>query len=361
MAAPTIRILHTTREAWSKEMSDETIEHHPLLKLMQSKNRIVYGCSGTEMWWTVKYKKVDLVPYADMDALTFVRNETTKRAALAWRGYKISDAISELEELMNAGGNDTQIIALFAEKLDQLKEDASDQLGVEFYRDGNATGNEKRFHGIESFMQLSGVSSDTEKFASTLSDSYAGLSTVPGAYGGTSSAQREYDFWSPIVVNAKYNTETFATAAVKQFRRAIDASKRGVDRESQIDLFLTSRADFGALKDQLDDKQRQVIPSQGLAKFGFPDMISVDGVEVTFDPDMPTTATNGDATTHTVRAYGFNTSKMKLKLLGKKKMLWNASGDTFREENMTKRFWAGLWGNLEFKGPRHFAKIADIS
>jgi hypothetical protein len=361
MAAPTIRILHTTREAWSKEMSDETIEHHPLLKLMQSKNRIQYGCTGTGLKWTVKYKQIDMVPYADMDTLDFVRNQTTKTAELPWRGYKISDALSELEELMNQGGDDTQIIALFAEKLEQLKEDASDQLGVEFYRDGNATGNEKRFHGIESFMQLSGVSSDASQFATTISDSYAGLTTTEGTYGGTSSADREYDFWTPIVVNSKYNAETWATAAVKQLRRAIDKTKRGVGRESQLDLFLTSRSDFGLLKDQLDDKQRQVIPSTGLAKFGFPDMISVDGVEVTFDPDMPTTATNGDATTHTVNAYGFNTSKMKLKLLGKKKMLWNASGDTFREENMTKRFWAGLWGNLEFKGPRHFAKIAAIS
>jgi len=341
---------------WTKALSDETIERHPLLRLLQEKGAIKYGASGTKAKWTVKFKQLDLTPYADMDVLTFARNTVTKTAELDWRGYKLTDAISELEELQNAG-SDEQIVNLFESKLDHMKSDASDQLGVEFYRDGNLAGNESRLHGIESFMGLSGTSSGASALATTISDTYAGLSTIPGNYGGASSADREYDFWSPVIVNSTYSTETWATAGVSQLRRAILYTNHGVGRQHQLDLFLTSRADYELLLTQLDDKQRQIIPSAGLAKFGFPNMVSVDGVEVTFDPDMPTSDAAGDV----VNAYGFNTSQMDFKLLGKKKMLWNASGDTFREENQTKRFWLGLWGNLCFKSPRHFAKIAAIS
>lgn len=350
----TLRIMRTTRELWSKQLSDQTIEKHALLKLMESRGMFRYGCTGTAKKWTVKYKLIDLVPYADMDAANFARNTTVLTAELPWRGYKLFDAISELEFAMNEGGNDTQIIDLFKGKLEQLSDDANEQIGVEFYKDGNATGNDKRFHGIESFLSVNtGAQLAADQYATTLNDTYAGLLTAKGNYGGSatdSPLKREYDFWSPVVVNTTYNGETFATSAVKQLRRAISQANKG-GKGNNLDLFLMSRENFNLLKNQLDDKQRQLIPATDLAKFGFPDMINVDGVDCTWEPDMPATDPAGVV----VDFYGFNTTKLKLNLLGKKKVLWNASGDTFREENMTHRFWTGTWGNLQFEGPRFFA------
>lgn len=350
----TLRIMRTTRELWSKQLSDQTVEKHALLKLMQGKGRLQYGCTGTAVKWTVKYKRIDLVPYADMDALNFARNTTVLTATLDWRGYKLPDAISELELAMNEAGNDTQIIDLFKGKLEQLSDDANEQIGAEFYKDGNATGNEKRLHGIESFLSVNaGAQLAADQYATTLNDTYAGLLTAKGNYGGLatdSPIKPEYEFWSPVVVNTTYNGETFATSAVKQIRRAISQANKG-GKGNNLDLIVMTRENFNLLKNQLDDKQRQVIPATDLAKFGFPDTVNVDGVDCTWDPDVPAT----DPAGLVVDFYGFNTGKVKFKLLGKKKMLWGMCGDTFREENMTQRFWCGMYGNLCFDGPRFFA------
>lgn len=356
--ATTARLLHTTRELWSKGFSDETVEHHPLLKMLQSKGRLKYGCTGTKNKWTVKYKKLPLEGYADMDVLTFGRRTLTKVAELDWRGYKMVDAISEAEQLQNEGGNDTQIASLLADKLESMKEDASDQIGQEMYIDGEATGNTKRLHGILSMMSYAqaSVSSANDQLVNDQDDTYAGLSTAYGNYGG-SSGDAEYEFWTPVIVNSLYDTNTWATTAVKSLRRAIGYTKRSMKKSHRADIGLMSRANYFTLLDQLDSTQRMLIPGRGLAKFGFEDVVNVDGVDFTFDPDIPSV----DNEAQTLRAILFNTDQMEFRLLGKKKQLWNASGDEFRSDNMTQRFWIGLYGNLVFKSPRHFAIVTDAA
>jgi hypothetical protein len=350
------RVLHATREQWAKELSDQTTESHALLKLLKERKNIKH-VAGTKLKWTVKYKQLDLTPYADMEAGNWVRNTLTKTAELEWRGYKMYDAISEQEFMENAAG-DTQIIDLFASKLKQMEEDANQRLVREFYKDGNASGNEKRFHGIESFM---GVGSQTagDQFASILDDSYAGLDTTKGHYGGADSRDPEYDFWSPVIVSTNPTGETFATKAIEMLRRGITEARRG-GQKSRLDLITTDRTNYRSILDLLDDKERLIVPADSIAKFGFGDIVHVDGCPVTIDPDMPTT----DGDNNAVRAYGWNTSQMELVLLknprGKKDMLWNASGDVFREDNFAFRFWLGIAGNIKCYSPRHFAKFVDL-
>lgn len=354
-----MRVLHTTRELWTKGFSNETIDFHPLLKLLQSKGKIKYGCTGTSNKWTVKYKQLPLQGYADMDVLTYERKRVTQVAELEWRGYKMVDAISELEMLQNEGGNDTQIASLLANKLEMMKEDANDQINQEFYIDGEGTGNTKRFHGILSFGGYT-QHTDTNTLGITQSDTYAGLSTAYGAYGG-SAGDPHYEFWTPIMVHAANNSNTWAANAPEAVRRGIHYAKHGKASSHRPDIGFCSRADYVTLLDLLSAKERLVVPTKGIAKFGFDDLVQIDGVDITFDPDMPTTFNSAGGGTGTLRCILFNTNQMELRLLGKKKVLWNASGDAFKEENMTKRFWIGLFGNLVFKSPRHFAFVGDLA
>jgi hypothetical protein len=353
----TTRVLHATREQWTKELSDQTLESHALLKLLKERKNVKF-VTGTKMVWTVKFKELALQGHSDMANVTFGRTTLTKKPELDWRAYKMTDSISE-QELAENGKGDTQIIDLFADKLKQMEEDANSRLCRELYVDGNATGNELKFHGIESFCSVS-TQTAGDLFATTLNDSYAGLNTAKGSYDSDSTS-RGYDFWSPVIVSTNATGETWAAKAVEQLRRGITETRRTMRKDHRLDLIVCNRSNYRAVLDLLDDKERLVVnQANSIARFGFGDVVQVDGCDVTIDPDIPSTDGNSD----TIRAYGFNTSQMELCILkqpNKKDQLWNASGDVFREDNMAFRFWIGTYGNLKFFSPRHFAKFVDLA
>lgn len=360
--ATSLRVLRATREEWSKELHDETLESHPLLAMLNAKKRVTYGHGGTKLKWTVKYKQLELQGYADMEVLTWARNNLLQTAELDYRGYKVVDAISELEKLQNRGSME-QVIDLFASKAKQMAEDANERIGAEFYVDGNAPGNEKRLHGIESFMGITpGSVTAADDFvgdttAAAINDSYAGLTTTAGTYGGASATDPEYDFWKPTIVQVNQTGSTWAANCDSLVRKGIVNTRRTNRKNEALDIVLLTRADYRRLLEVLDDKERVIVDKsdQGIKKFGFTDYVNLDGVDVTFDPDIPTTDANSD----TVRGYGFNTSKMELCLMSKKGNFWDASGDAFDESTQSFRFWIGFWGNLKFS-PRHFVKFADV-
>lgn len=353
--ATSLRILHTTREEWSKELHNETLESHPLLKLLNEKKRVTYGHSGTKLKWTVKFKQLALTPYADMQALSWDRNVLTKTAELDYRGYKVVDAISEFEKFQNRGGVE-QVIDLFSDKAGRMAEDANDRLCAEFYVDGNATGNTLRLHGIESFMSIS-TQTAGDALATTLNDTYAGLNTAKGSYDSDTTSSG-YDFWSPVIVSTNPTGKTWATHADEFIRLGIANQRRTQKPNEQIDMGFLPRNDYITFLNLLDDKERVMVTNSdvGIRKFGFKDVANFDGVDITYDPDIPTTDGNSD----TVRGYLLNTSKMELALMSKKGNFWDASGDAFDETTMSFRFWLGFYGNLKFS-PRHFVKLADIA
>lgn len=356
--ASTLRVLSATQEHWVKKLHDETVEQHPFLSLLRSKGRIVKVDGGEKNKWTVKYKQLDLSGYGDMEQLTWARNNLHKTAELEWRGYKMTDAISEKEMRENAG--QAAVIKLFTNKLESMRMDANDQFNAELYVDGNLAGNEKRYHGVESFMGITpGSQTAGDKFATVYNDSYAGLSTVLANYGGSSTSDPEYDFWSPVVVSTNRTGETWAADADEQIRRGILYTHRGRAANERLDLILLSRAGYEDLVELLEGKERLVFnrgSDVGVGKFGF-SAIQIDGVDVMIDPDIPTTDANSD----TVYGYGFTSAWTKLCLLGGKGSgLWNASGSVFSELDMSFRFWVGTWGNLQFS-PRHTVKFADIA
>lgn len=349
----TLRILKTTRENWSENLADATIEMHPMLKLMQGAGNLVYNCDGTDLKWTVQYKERVLTPYADFDDLAFNRTDIYQTASLDTRGYKLVDAISEKEMLQNKGKH--AIIKIFGRMAEDMQKQAGNRLCAEFYVDGNATGNGKRFHGIESFMSYTSQTASDE-LATTLNDTYGGLSTAKGNYGG-SSGERSYDFWSPVIVSTNRTGTAWSTDADQFLRRAIVDMSRSQLKSESLDLILLTRDSYRALLNLLDSKERVMVDKSdvGIRKFGFKDTVNFDGVDVTFDPDIPST----DAYSDTVRGYGLTTSKMKLKLLGDS--LWHASGDDFDVSKQSFTWWVGLYGNLVFESPKHFAKFVDLA
>ena len=353
MANTPLRILKSTRENWSENLADETIEHHPILALLKAGGRLKTNCDGTDLKWTILYKERGLIPYADFDDLSFIRQDLLQTATLDTRGYKMVDAISEKEMLQNKGKH--AIIKLFGKMADDMKKNAGTRLCAEFYVDGNATGNSKRLSGLETMMSMTGQTA-ADREATTLNDTYAGLSTAKGAYGGA-QGDRHYDFWSPMIVSTNATGYTWAANADQHLRYAITQMTRSQMKDESLDLIQLTRSAYREFVDLLSTTERVIVNKEdvGIRKFGFKDVVSFDGVDVTFDPDIPATDANSDV----VSGYGFTTGKMEYCLLGDS--LWHASGDDFDVTRQCFTWWVGNYGNLRFQSPRHFAKFVALA
>lgn len=181
-------------------------------------------------------------PYADFDVLTFNRQDLLQTATLDTRGYQAVDAISNKEMKQNKGK--FAIIKLFDGKAMRMKKTAGNRLCAKFYIDGNLAGNEKDIHGIESFMGITpGAQVATDDEATVYNDTYAGLSTTKGAYGGA-QGERHFDFWTPTVVNCNKTGTSWATDADAFLRYAIVKHTRGQKADERLDLIQLTRSAY---------------------------------------------------------------------------------------------------------------------
>jgi len=374
---PSLQILHTTLMSWSEGWSDETVEDHPLLAALREKGKILYEDGGTFIKKTLKYRRTRLAGYRDLQRQQWTRHEKTKVLELPWRGLNANEMYSDLELRQNRGR--AARVKLFANKLGDMKEELEEDFGRIFYQDGEATGFTDHPHGIQSFMSHTGAVA-TDAFATTLNDTYGGLSTARGAYGGTvkgggapsgtnfESSDPEWDFLSPVLVNALYNDGSaalsWATDACSILGRAITHAQRGKGRKHQLDVFTMDAENYNALKDQQRSKERITVnPGSDrslMVSLGFKNIMMVDGVDVMIDRDTP--ATTGGSTSVALRAYGWNFGAMALHLLPDegKKQFWNRTHDYFEPDDGSYRFIVGLWGNFKFR-PRYFVEVADYA
>lgn len=358
------RVALTTIAKWSRKLHTETIDKFLFLRKMREHGNIEYGCHGGEVRWVVKYRDHDISGYIDGAPKQFQKIKTTFNAALPWRGYESSDVITYQEKLEHGGTE--AVVEIFNNREQLIRDGLQRQLGREWFKDGNASGNERRFHGIESFGSSTGQTANDE-LATTPNDSYAGTSTSytslkSGAVNGT---DEEYGVWSPVIVNTN-RTPTSGTLrnwenySDEYIRLGLIEADRGGYAGEQIDLILLTKLAFRQLQNVLDDKERLAV-SRGkseMAKFGFGAVMSIDGVDCMWDRGIAAT----DGSSKVVSGYGFNMSKVKLKLLGgkKSKSLFTAKV-TWNSDYASTRIWMACLGNLCFISPRHFIKFAAIT
>jgi len=359
------RVALTTIAKWMKKLSVQTTQKYALLKKLQMHGNIEYGCHGGELRWVVKYRDHDLAGHVDGAPKQFQRVKTTFNAALPWRGYESSDVIT-LKEKYEHGGQEA-VVQIFNNREALIRDGLQRQLGREWFKDGNATGNEQTFHGIESFGSMTGQTA-ADELATTLNDTYAGTSTSytslkSNAVKGT---DEEYGVWSPVVVNSNRtpsggslrNWEDYADEYIRL--GLIEADYGGVAGE-MVDLVLLTKTAFRQFLNIADDKER-INLSRGseleMVRLGFKNAVELDGVPVMWDNGIAAT----DGASDTVYGYGFNCSKVKLKILGgsKSKSLFNARV-TWNDDYAATRLYFHLLGNLCFESPRHFIKFAAIS
>lgn len=351
-------IVNTTIAEYMRDAEINILRNRILLAMMESKGRITFNHSGLKFNWRVRYKRSGMTPYASDQPISFARVDRYKTAELPNdRGYVTSEMMSEIDTLQNAGNE--AIINLWNDKMTNMEEDIRENFCDELYKDGNATGNGSRIHGIESFLGAAATALAAGYVKPT--DTYADLVTTPGNYGGSwsngtyplGSGDPQYDFWSPILVDytspvtGAYTsaTRTWPNTCTEAMRNVITSTRKQKSRDGMIDLLMLEELLFKQYKNAQESfKQIPVLSGDalGMRALGF-DVMSFDGLTISTEFGMP--ASTG---------YAFNTMKMELKSL--RKQLFEPIGPVHNEEDLSYRWVIRTTGNL-ICNPKFFGKL----
>lgn len=343
---------------------------------LEGSGNIRMNMSGRGFDWDVRYRNHTPTGNNGETPRNFSRQNLWKRAELEYRGAQVTDAIYKKEMLENRSAQ--ALVNIAGKMSSRLIESMEQYLGVEWTKDGYAAGNELRFHGIESFLGYSGtvnVTTGAQRGSGTSpgaasaadpfaypSDTYAGLSTALGAYGGSQlegvwpngRAEPEYDFYSPIIVNTTstyFGGSTWSANCVKAIREGLNQVRRNDTKEDQIDMILLDRRSYIDFLNSLDSRERVVVTpgsENGLRSYGFTDVVQLDGVDVSSDGAVP--ANSG---------YGLAIGNMELLCMSGQ--LLESEGPFYDEITQQYRYVVSHLGNLKFKSPRNFFKLAAIA
>lgn len=358
-------VIHANMPNYIKGLENLVMRDRVLLAMLKKHGRIEYNKSSFESIWTVKYSQPEVEPYEDGAVIDFQRHDPALRCSLDWRGYVAQDVMTKKERLMNQG--ETQIYNRYDTIATNLKESITDTFGAEIYIDGNASGNESRMHGIESFMGYTTTTS-ASKFAAP-DDDYAGRATdlqdqggswsstlaTPPVSGGTDwpngTGTSEYDFYSPKLFNTAFDwglsTAGWNLQADLIIRRVASTMRLTGGRAGRPDILLTNGEWLAQYKDLQASKQRIIVPHKAADDLGFPESVNQEGIMLYDDFECPEET-----------AYVFNINQMKLQTLHDS--LFFSEGPDYLLDNLSWRWVVGFFGNLQFK-PKFFAKIADFT
>lgn len=372
MAAPWVGIVETTTDEYIRDVEDAIMRDYKFLALIQSRGNVTFNHGGVQMNWKVRFRRNTPKGYGDLDPMTHPRVNRHKTAKLGWRAYAMPEAVSKFDRLQNKGA--AAIVNIIADKVQVMTEDMQTFFSEQLYVDGDASGNEKGIHGLESMFGFSGISPNQP--IAFPSDTYAGINTDLGYYGGnwdvalsgggagintwpTGKGDVEFDFFSPLLVdytNAFWTatTKTWANTCTEAMRYAIIKGRKNRSKAGAIDaVFLTDEL-FRLWVELQATKERIVITQGGggdgrtLTSLGYGDTFNFEGAEITWEYGMP--ANTG---------YGINADYIELASMQGR--LFQPNGPYENEVDKSIRYDIDFFGNLRFDSPKFFFKLFNYS
>lgn len=348
------RVVATTTSKFVREVEDNTMRERKLLAYLKNHGNIKTNQSGKNWEYRIKFNRAPLQGYADADTLLFPRRNRHKVGTLEWRGYVISESCTEMEVEVNKGTE--AIIKIFENLLTDIGEDMEDGLCDKIYIDGQAAGNSKEWEGLETAL---GATTTTGAGGKTRdpSDTYAGLSTALGAFGGSwtgdwpdGSGDAAYDAHSPVLIdsdNAAWGSSpSFAAYGDDQIRFGILKAQARRPSQGRLDMVLmtdTMWTQFAALVESKEHINTNRGNNSLAIKLGF-DAINYDGADIMWEFGVPADT-----------AYGLNTKAIKLRTLFPR--LWKPGGPDFRRETKSYLVDVTTYSNFQLN-PRTMFKIA---
>jgi hypothetical protein len=360
------RSIATTIVNHLREEEIASLRKYKFFAALEGAGQIRTNMSGRGFDWEIQYRNHNPSGNNGETPRSFARENLWKKLELEYRGAQVTDAIYKREMLENRSAQ--ALVNVAGKMASRLLTSMEQYLSKEWVQDGYASGNELRFHGIESFMAATQTidSSTTGATARTAdaadpffypNDTYAGLSTVLGAYGGSATAtgfwpngtsDPEFDFYSPVIVNADssyFGASTWKDNCVKAVREALHQTRRNDTKEDQVDMVLLDRRLFIDFLNTLDAKERVIVSRQnGLRSYGFSDVFEIDGVEVSSENSVPANT-------------GYGLAVGNIELLCMEQQLMVSEGPFYDELTQQFRYVVSTLGNLKFKSPRNFFKL----
>lgn len=366
------RSIGTTIINYLREEEQTTFRKFKVFAALEASGNVIMNQSGRGIDWQIRYRNQPVSGNTGETPRVFARQNLWVDAQLPFRGYQVTDSIYKREMLENRGQQ--ALVNVAGKMASRLQESMEQYLSREVWIDGNASGNELRFHGIESFMGINGTinistgAQETTPRAADMfgwpSDTYAGVSTGLGAIAGSQQpgatwpngvCDPEFDFYSPIVVNytstafGNSGTQTWKLNAVQAVREGINQAKRNDTKESQIDMVIVDRKMYIDYMNALDSKERILANSnEGLRSYGFKDVFQQDGVDISTEYGVPAGV-----------GYGLSIANMELRCM--EGNLMTAEGPFYNEELQSYRYVVSVLANLRFRSPRNFFKLQAIA
>jgi hypothetical protein len=347
------RVVNTTTKDFIRTEENNILRNRKLTAMLKEKGRFSMNHGGEKQNWKVRYKRAAMQGYADSETLVFPRQNRWKSAESDWRGYSMTDSMSKMERLKNKSV--AQIIDVYSQIAQNLKDDFEENFATEFYIDGGTTANAKRINGIETFLAAGSVGA----FVAAPNDTYAGLSTVLGNYGGGwtgtwpgGQGDDHYDFWSPLLLdyqNASLSgaTKTWENTCLEILRYGILHGQRNRSKKGALDTVMLDRDLYRLFLNRLDEKERIMTQRSAanslLIKLGFGDVTNFDGVDITWEYGVPIDT-----------GYGLNVDMMEVRSM--QKTLIVVDGPEYDISTKSWRFSLDFFGNVVWN-PRNFFKL----
>ncbi len=352
--------VNTTIPMYVREAFDATMRNYVVFNMIQKKGNVALGESGLSVDWPIQVLEPEVTPHGNGALVDYAPTDLYRRAVLDWRGYRSTDSMTDKDKEMNKSNE--AIIKLWSTKIPNLLKKLRRQMGTEFFIDGNATGNENRFHGIESFFGVAN-SAATNK-VSNPSDTYGGLSTAVGQFASNWSANlgtapnatiakdwpdgsgdAGYDATSPKPINWSASnwgsgTTTFLANCTYAIRAGHSWTRNTGGTEGAVDAVLLAS---NLYRDFLNANQtaiRVLAPAKEMTDLGFK-AVEFDGYPVIDDFQVP--ADTG---------YGLNFDDITLRCLGSQ--MFRTKGPIWDHNRDAYVFFAGIWGNFTMNPKCHF-------
>ena len=366
------RTAATTLANHIREVEESMLRNYQMGALLEAGGRVNYNNSGEGFDWPVQYRLHKVEGNTGETQRNFARRNLWKTASLEFRGYQTTDSMYYREFRSNKGPEG--VVKVFDNFVERLETSLTQGLGGEYYADGSASGNEQSWHGMESMFVLNGTVNSTSGAQRTANaadivgypnDTYSGLSTVLGNYGGENEsgqywpdgiADAEYDFWSPLVVNyttthadLPSSTNTWAGQGDEAMRYAIINAQRNTSKNGQITNILLARDLYMGLLNIIDTKERiQISSEQSLRALGFKNVLNFDGIEVSWEAAIASGV-----------GYGINYDNMELKSMDES--LLRSEGPEYDIHSQSFNAVVSTLSNLKFSSPRNFFKLAALA
>ena len=368
------RTAATTLAKHIRDVEESMLRNYQLGALLESAGRVNFNNSGEGFDWPVQYRLHSVEGNTGETQRNFTRRNLWKTANLEYRGYQVTDSMYYREFRSNRG--EEGVVKVFEKFVDRLETSITQGLGGEYYVDGEATGNEQSWHGLESMFGATnsfkfddGVSRSLNALdvAAIGSSTYAGIQTAQGTYGGENEsgsvwpkgiADPEYDFWSPLIVNYACTTDTelgnaggdeWIDQGDEAMRYAIINAQRNSSKNGQITNIMLARDLYLGLLNLIDDKERIAITSEhSLRALGFKNVLNFDGVEVSWEAAIPSAV-----------GYGLNYDNIELKSMDSS--LLRSEGPEYDIHSQSFNAVVSTLSNLKFSSPRNFFKLLKFA